>query len=149
MAIPLQPTTVTEAVADSARYDVFGLVDRALEGDNAACLRMVRGIKAEGTDATIVLWALSRELRNLVLCATMLENGAPIDQVFQKQRIWDKRKPLVGAALKRLRKRHFEQLIKLANITDQSIKGMNNHQQWNLLEQLLMKLSGARVRLGV
>ncbi|WP_369809150.1 DNA polymerase III subunit delta [Oceanicoccus sp. KOV_DT_Chl] len=42
--------TITAAVADNARYDVFGLVDRALEGNVSSCLKNLQGLKAEGTE---------------------------------------------------------------------------------------------------
>ncbi len=45
-----------ESVADSARYDVYGLVDAALEGKVGRVVRMLNGLKAEGTAAPVVLW---------------------------------------------------------------------------------------------
>ena len=140
--------TITAAVADNARYDVFGLVDRALEGDASASLRMLQGLKAEGTESTVILWALSRELRTLCHCSEQLQQGNAIDRVLQNQRIWDKRKSITKKALSRLRVKQLQQLIKLANQIDQSIKGMNKHNSWDLLAQLVATLAGAPLALN-
>ena len=56
---------VESAVANSARYDVFQLGEAALAGDVARALRILDGLRAEGVEPPLVLWALCRELRAL------------------------------------------------------------------------------------
>ena len=139
--------TVTAAVANNARYDVFGLVDRALEGNASSSLRMLQGLKAEGTEPPVVLWALSRELRTLYHCAEQIQLGNGIERVLQNQRVWDKRKGPTKAALNRLSLKQLKQLLSLANQIDQSIKGMIKRSSWDLLEQLVTALAGQPVLL--
>src|SRR5205807_1734023 len=57
--------TVLAGVADSARFDVFGLGEAVLKGEAARALRVLAGLRAEGTEPTLVLWALSRALRDV------------------------------------------------------------------------------------
>ena len=52
--------TVQAAVADSARFDVFGLVDAMLNGEAAHALRMLEGLRGEGVEPPVILWALAR-----------------------------------------------------------------------------------------
>lgn len=137
--------TITAAVTDNARYDVFGLVDRALEGDAKASLRMLQGLKAEGTEPPVLLWALSRELRTLCHCAEQIEQGNGIDRVLQNQRVWDKRKAITQKALSRLKAKQLRQLIHNAYHIDRTIKGMVKDNSWDLLEQLVATLAGARI----
>src|SRR5207248_770368 len=59
------PDTVLAGVADSARFDVFGLGEAVLKGEAARALRVLAGLRAEGTEPTLVLWALSRALRDV------------------------------------------------------------------------------------
>lgn len=134
--------TIAEAVANNARYDVFGLVDRALEGNTAASLRILQGLKAEGTDATVILWALSRELRTLSQCAEQIGLGNGIDRVLQNQRVWDNRKALIKSALRRLNSHKLRRQLHAANVIDQSIKGMVKNNTWTLLEQLVLSMAG-------
>ncbi len=141
--------TITATVANNARYDVFGLVDRALQGDAGGSYKMLQGLKAEGTEAPIVLWALSREIRTLAQCAEQLEQGNGIERVLQNQRIWDRRKPITKAALKRIRAKNFRKMLQLATLIDQSIKGMNKLNSWDLLAQLTLGLAGKPIGLPI
>ena len=56
--------TVTTAVLDNARYNLFTMVDTALAGKPEATLRMLHGLRAEGTDVVPLLWAVAREIRS-------------------------------------------------------------------------------------
>ena len=56
---------VLTSVADSARFDVFKLGESALAGDAARTLRMLDGLRAEGVEPTLVLWSLSKAVRDL------------------------------------------------------------------------------------
>lgn len=86
-----------EAVSDSARYDVFKLVDSALQGKAAYCSKILKGLKGEGTPAPVVLWALTREVRMLVELAYAIGKGSsPQQAIAARREIWDKRKQLVG-----------------------------------------------------
>lgn len=137
--------TITAAVADNARYDIFGLVDRALQGNAAGSLKMLQGLKGEGEEPLKILWALSREIRTLCSCAIEIENGNGADRVLQNHRVWDRRKAITKAAINRLGARKLQQLLRLANRVDQSVKGMNPHNSWNQLEKLVLGLSGTSI----
>ncbi len=56
---------VSNAVADSSRYDVYKLTDAAMAGDATRAVRILSGLRAEGVEPVIVMWALTRELRTL------------------------------------------------------------------------------------
>lgn len=128
------------SVADNARYNLFALLDHALLGQVAQALKMMHGLQAEGTDATVVLWGLAREIRLLYQCRLELDQGRSQNQVMQAQRVWDKRKPIVGAALNRLDNRDLQQLLQDAASADRCIKGMERGRPWDLLSQLIMDL---------
>ncbi|MBR9911846.1 MAG: DNA polymerase III subunit delta [Gammaproteobacteria bacterium] len=133
---------VAGAVADSARYDVFSLVDKALHGDARAAVKTLHGLKGEGTDATVVLWALAREIRTLSQIAHGLENGQSFDRIARSSGVWDKRKPLVSRAAKRLRSNQLQLLLRKANSVDKTIKGLRSGDAWDELMDLVLNLSG-------
>ena len=56
---------VLRSVGDSARYDVFQLASAAAAGDAQRALKVLLGLKSEGVEPTLILWALLRELRGL------------------------------------------------------------------------------------
>jgi DNA polymerase-3 subunit delta len=61
----LDAAAVLGAVASSARYDVYALGEAVVGGDAQRALRVLAGLRGEGTEPVLVLWALTRELRNL------------------------------------------------------------------------------------
>ncbi|HEX8783353.1 MAG TPA: DNA polymerase III subunit delta, partial [Steroidobacteraceae bacterium] len=57
--------TVLASVADSARFDVFQLGEAVLLGETTRALRMLAGLRAEGTEPTLALWALAKAVRDV------------------------------------------------------------------------------------
>jgi len=133
-----------EAVADSARFDVFGLVDSALKGQSVRVIRMLRGLRAEGIPSTLVLWALAREIRQLASMAFAIERGQSADQVMASHRVWNQRKAVVGQGLKRLRCRRWQQLLALCARGDRAIKGQDKGDPWEILERIATTMAGLR-----
>ncbi|MFP3872984.1 MAG: DNA polymerase III subunit delta [Thiohalophilus sp.] len=134
---------VAAAVADSARYDLFSLVDVTLSGDLGRAQRMLFGLRAEGVEAILVLWALSREIRTLAAMAAALETGRPVAAVLQQHRVWDKRKAPVGAALRRYpRAADWQALLRHCRHIDFCIKGQAAGAEWEELLQLTAALAG-------
>ena len=60
---PVSADDVNEAVANSSRFDVYKLADAAVGGEPSRALRILGGVRAEGVEPVIVMWALTRELR--------------------------------------------------------------------------------------
>jgi DNA polymerase-3 subunit delta len=132
---------VGETVADNARYNLFAMTDHALSGNTTAALKMLYGLRAEGTESAIILWSLSREIRLLYQCQSDISKGRPAHQVMQAQRIWDKRKPIVGAALQRHNLVALGKLMQQAAEADRAVKGMSDLNAWDVLTDVLMSLS--------
>jgi DNA polymerase-3 subunit delta len=141
----LDGETVRTAVADSARYDVFELADAALGGDAARCARIVEGLRGEGEEPVLILWALVREVRTLALVAAEQAAGTPLDTLLQQQRVWDKRKPLYQAALKRHNLRRWRALLRRAARLDRVCKGAEPGNPWDELLQFSLLMAGVRI----
>ncbi|WP_109514670.1 DNA polymerase III subunit delta [Pseudomonas ovata] len=141
--------TVQAAVADSARFDVFGLTDAVLAGDATHALRILEGLRGEGVETPVILWALTRELRALATMALQFSQGMPLDKVFSSARppVWDKRKPLMGKALQRLSSKRWNQLLLDAQQIDAQIKGQAPGSPWSSLARLALMMAGQRLQL--
>ncbi len=142
--------TVQAAVADSARYDVFGLIDAALHGQAAHALHMLEGLRGEGVEAPVILWALARELRLLANISQQYDQGVPLDRVFSQARppVWDKRRPLVSKALQRHDAAGWSRLLMAAQRIDEQIKGQAEGDPWIGLANICLQLSGRRLGAG-
>ena len=141
--------TVQAAVADSARFDVFGLVDAILIGDATHALRILEGLRGEGVEPPVILWALARELRSLAGLALQFSQGVPLDKAFSQARppVWDKRRPLVGKALQRHTALRWNQLLQDAQHLDAQIKGQAPGSVWTGLSRLCLLMAGQRLPL--
>ncbi|WP_323845176.1 DNA polymerase III subunit delta [Microbulbifer magnicolonia] len=131
---------MNDAVASSARYDVFGLIDRALAGEAESAVKTLHGLRAEGIEAPVVLWALAREIRSLLEIGEKLDQGQPLARLVRIQ----KRQPLIQAALSRLRPRSLEGLLLRARAVDTAIKGGRDQDPWTGLLELTLNLAGKR-----
>src|SRR5690606_30516311 len=62
---PLDVRDIDDAVADHARYNLYDLVDEALQGNYAHAIKMLHYLRASGTEPTVLLWALTKDIRTL------------------------------------------------------------------------------------
>ncbi len=141
---PIEVEQVEEGVADSARYDIFELVDTALLGDAVRTARVLEGLHAEGVEPVLVLWALLREIRVMTQMAEELAQGSSTEALLGRFRIWEKRKGPVRAGLKRHTLKRWLQLLRRAGRVDRMIKGIEPGNPWDELLQLTLLMSGVR-----
>ncbi len=134
--------TMSTVVADSARYNVFNLVDRILEGDSEAAARTLYGLRNEGTEPAAVLWALTRELRTLEKASQQIVAGGRADGVLKRLGVWNNRQPLLRKALQRLKPAQLIILLRQAAGVDRAIKGMNPTPPWQELATMILAMSG-------
>jgi DNA polymerase-3 subunit delta len=113
--------TITEAVSNNARYNVFAMTDSALQGDATTSLRMLHGLRGEGSEPPVVLWALAREIRTLYETQLDCDNGQSAQQALSARRVWQSRMPLMQAALARHDSDSLSQLVEQALAVDGSI----------------------------
>jgi DNA polymerase-3 subunit delta len=140
----LSPELVANTVADSARYDVFGLVDKALMGDARGSVKNLNGLRSEGTEPITILWALALEVRTLLAITQACAQGQNFQWAAKNAGVWDKRQPLVQQAIKRLHHKQMSLLIRQANGIDKAIKGLRNADTWNELTEFILNLSGVQ-----
>jgi DNA polymerase-3 subunit delta len=142
--------TVQAAVADSARFDVFGLIDAILNAHSVHALRILEGLRGEGQEPLFILVMLARELRQLANLAQRTEQGIPLEKAFAAARppIWEKRKALIGKALQRYPGARWKQLLGDAQNIDAQIKGQAPGDPWNSLACLVLAMAGKALSLS-
>jgi len=133
--------TVVSATVDSARFDVFGLIDATLAGDAGRAIRMLRGLREEGTDAVVIGWAVNRELRALLQMAIALAAGQPMAAVLNDHNVWSSRAGIVRRALERAPAPRVRRLFEDSMRLDRIIKGAAFGSAWDELELLCLKLA--------
>lgn len=134
---------VREAVTDNARFRVYDLADAVSGGDSARALRVVRGLREEGAEPVLVLWAITREIRELARMAWDLERGLALNAVMGKHRVWARRKGLVAAALRRHDLMTLQGFMMDCARMDRLIKGIEQGPIWDELIQLCLRIAGS------
>jgi DNA polymerase-3 subunit delta len=132
---------VEEAVADSSRFDVYKLVDAAVAGDAARAVRILGGVRNEGTEVVIVVWALSRELRTLARLADLVKSGVSLGDALQRAGVWRNRQSLVRSCIARLQPADAHHLLKLARHADAAAKGQAAGDPWSIAADIVVGLS--------
>jgi DNA polymerase III subunit delta len=125
---------VLEDVADRARFDVFQLGEAALGGETSRALRVLAGLRAEGTEPTLALWALIRAMRDL---------GGSREGVVNAPS-WQRRGAALAQAARRAPGMPFAALAARATDTDRVIKGRIAGTAWDELTLLTAELCGVR-----
>jgi DNA polymerase-3 subunit delta len=133
--------TVTDAVSDNARFNLFDMTDRALSGDASGSLRMLHGLRGEGSEPAVVLWALAREIRTLHQVQLDCEGGQAVQQALAAHRVWKSRTGLMETALARHDGASLSRLLAQAARVDGSIKGFADGRPWDHLEDLVVGLA--------
>ena len=99
-------------------------------------LRILNHLKAENTEPTVIIWALSKEFRLLVQLHQALKTTV-LPQAFKQFNIWPKRQPDIQKALRRFNTQHCLQLIQQTAKLDKITKGIVIGEPWFTLRQML------------
>lgn len=140
LAVLMPGVNVTEAhirplLAADARYDVFDLTTSVLEGELNRALKILEQLQSTGFEATIILWALSKELRLLADLSQASRQELPL--LYKRHNIWDKRQVHYQKALQRINYRLVLNLLKNAQKIDLAIKGLASGNYWHALKHLV------------
>jgi DNA polymerase-3 subunit delta len=129
-------------VADSARYDVFRLVDAALNGQAAQVARIVAGLKAEGEAIPALMGMVVKELNTVAALARARNFAAECKAL----RIWDSKQAVYKRALARHSPERWQRLLVEAGGVDRVSKGRvrpgkESSDAWQQLERLLLAVA--------
>ncbi len=132
---------VKDAVMDVARYDIFKLSEAMLNGNATRFVRILDGLRAEGTATVLVLWAISEEIRTLGKVLQAMQRGGNVSNALRDARVWGPRQGLIENAVRRLKFPHVERAMQQAARLDKSIKGLRQGDVWDELLQLGLRFA--------
>lgn len=144
----LDASMVARAVADSARFNVFTLIDTAIAGNSARALNILYHLKAESEDPLKILNFICKEIRSLCKMALQLENGQSISAVMQSERVWRNKMGPVSTALNNHSLAQLQAFLNDASLIDQSVKGLNKLNTWDELSRMILSMSGDNLDLS-
>lgn len=133
-------------VADAARFDVFRLVDAAMNGHGALAARMLAGLRAEGAVVPALMGIVVMELQRTAALARVAARGGNVAAEFKAQRVWDSKQAVYRRALARHDAAFWERLVVEAGRIDRIAKGRAAGDAWQVLERLLLAVAEPRAR---
>ena len=133
---------VAGLVADNARYDVFELSAAAFSGQPVRALRILSGLRAEGREPPLILWALLQDLRGLSRVALRAGRERSLDDAFRAEQVWSNRQGPLRVALTRMTRPQIDALLTAAARVDRLAKGSLRGDAWAALESLVARIAG-------
>lgn len=141
---PLTAREILNDISQNSHYDIFTLVDNILAGNIPRTVAILNTLKNEAVEPTLILWALLREIRQIIQMQSALNNGEMLEKIFMQYRIWDSKKSFYRQAMQRYQLPQWYQLLQQASTIDATIKGAVQGNIWLALNQLCLQFSGLR-----
>ena len=117
-----------DSISNASKYGIFDLSNAFVSGNKNRTFQIIESLKSEGTQPTLILWALTKEINNLY--KVMEDNST--------KNIWGPRHYLetLTKRVNQLNKRKLNQsLLEIAEI-DASIKGLSSKNPWQAIRDL-------------
>jgi len=137
---------VMDSVSDSSRYDIYGLTEAAILQQIPRCNKIIEVLRQEGTEASVALWAIAREIRSLITIQNGLQKGTPFDTLCQRERIWGNRKNQMRNAAQRIHPDRLSQMLSRCAEADAQIKGAPGD-PWLTLTGITLQLGGIELNI--
>ena len=141
----LDADAVAALVADNARYDVFELSTAAFLGNAPRALRILDGLRSEGREPPLILWALLNDLRAVSRVLQREPNDRNIDGLFRAEQVWGSRQGPIKVALKRMRRAEIDALLTAAARADRVAKGSLRGEPWVEITGLVARIAGVKL----
>jgi DNA polymerase-3 subunit delta len=147
----LTEQTVLDAVADSARFDVLQLGHAAMSGQISRALRILEGLRGEGVELVLILWAVNKDLQWIARVQHLMRSGQSVDSAMNVAYVWRPRQAAMKEALSRLKPGAVRGLLLDASRVDRAIKGALHADPrvktdpWVEMEGLVARFAGVRL----
>ncbi|TVS10106.1 MAG: DNA polymerase III subunit delta [Wenzhouxiangella sp.] len=128
------------AVADSARFDSFRLVELVLTARAGAAVRCIRGLRDTDTPMPMIIAALARELQ-LVAAFQLRVRQMSAAEAFAELEVWRSRQRAIEEAARRLSPAKVRRAVGRLSDLDRIAKSNDRLEFWVALERLCVDLA--------
>ncbi len=131
--------SLIELVADSARYDVFSLVEAAIAGDAGRVRRVLAGLKAEGEQVAGLCGWLVTSLNVMLRLIAVPRNQ--VDNQMRNERLFGSRQSAYKRGMARGDRAFWEQRLAEVALVDRMSKGRAGGDAFLALERVLLRMA--------
>ncbi|WP_159566508.1 DNA polymerase III subunit delta [Budvicia diplopodorum] len=132
---------VEQAVNDAAHFTPYHWLDAIMAGKTKRAFHILNQLRLEDTESLILIRTLQRELLQLLHLQRQMQQ-TPLRTLFDRQKVWQNRRPLLTQALQRLSASQLTQAVALLTQLELTIKQDFGQSIWDGLESLMMLLCG-------
>lgn len=130
--------SLVDAVTDNARFNVFDLGEAVVAGDAARVHRTLCGLREEGVEIVLALWAVTREVRIFAQAA----DSGDLASALQSAGVPPPRRRPYTPAVRRHQAEYWRALLAACGQVDRAIKGLHPGDPWAGLERLALCAAG-------
>lgn len=116
---------VEQSLSDMTHFSVFSLTESCMTGDKDKSLRILQNLFEKQVEVSMILWALSQEIRLLYRFFEERKN-VPVVVLFKKHRVIERRKGPIKSGLQRLSAKRCQRLLQNAAVIDRQMKGVQS-----------------------
>lgn len=131
---------VLEHLSNQCDHDLFELIDACLLGQGDKTIQILRHAANNKTEATLVLWMISQEIRLIMQLLYLMEQQVNFQTACNQLKIWPQRVNLYKICCNRLNKATLQHLHRYCYSIDERIKSNLNTQVWSALENAALSL---------
>lgn len=135
----ITPEQITATLNDNAHYNIFALSDAIQLGNTSQALRILLHLQQEDVEPTLIVWAISRELRKLSEINHAISKRQPNETIFRKYQVLPKQQESVIKASKRRHLANWLDLLANCAEIDRQIKGAASGNYWQQLQQIILQ----------
>jgi len=145
--------TLTDLVGfleDNANYDIFDLANALLRGDKPKYLRILGHLKAEAQAPTLVLWSLTKSVRQLIKLHIEGKHQS-LSTLLKQHRLFGPNEQAMRLGLQTISIKQAYALLLQAFQIEKSLKGVHQECVWQRFELLIfdpLTIKTARPHLG-
>jgi DNA polymerase-3 subunit delta len=137
---PINAELIQSILADESRFTIFDLTESMISDNQARTLHILETLELDGLEPVIVLWGITRELRQLADMASQQQQGTPWDEIFRKHRVFPRRQNGVRRFLGRFSQQKCRECLAHAASIDSILKGGSPGNGWEALQLLCLRL---------
>jgi DNA polymerase-3 subunit delta len=126
---------------NQSHFTIFDFVEKLIAGNTIRALDILSHLKSEGTEPSLILWAITRELRLLADMSQQLTIGITHENLWQKYNIFSRRQTAFYHFLKKCSAQDCWQYLKQAAHIDRCIKGATINSVWHALQIFCLRFN--------
>ncbi|WP_432468055.1 DNA polymerase III subunit delta [Agarivorans sp. Z349TD_8] len=133
---------IESGLSHANHFSSFQLVDALLAGEFQRGLLIIKQLRLEGEEPTLINWALDKEFKLLARLQQQPSNHH--SSLFKQHGVWNKRQGLISQAAKRYNAQQINRARLQIAAIDQAIKQFAGEQAWHQLERLVFELASVQ-----